>query len=108
MLDFKPIGRRIKSARKARNLTQENLSELIDVTGSYISVIERGVKTPTLDTFIKIANALKVNSDSLLKDVLDTSTEMEASELFKEIKNLPVKEQRKILKVVRIMVEKDT
>ena len=72
-----------------------------------MSVIERGVKAPKLETFIKIANALNVTSDSLLLDVLDHSLQIAATELSEQIKHLPPKEQRKILKAVRILAEDD-
>ena len=72
-----------------------------------MSVIERGVKAPKLETFIKIANALNVTSDSLLLDVLDNSLQIAATELSEQLKHLPPKEQRKILKAFRILAEEN-
>ena len=43
-LDYKEIGKRIKIKRKELKITQEKLSEIIDVSPSYISEIERGMK----------------------------------------------------------------
>ena len=106
-MDLKAIGTRIKTAREARGLTQEQLAEIIGVTPTHMSVIERGVKAPRLETFIKIANALDVTSDSPLLDVLDNSLQITASELSELLKNLPPKHQRKILNAVRVLVEDD-
>ena len=104
-MNLKAIGTRIKEAREAKGLTQEQLAEIVGLSSTHISVIERGVKAPKLETFIEIANALDVTSDSLLLDVLDNSLQITATELSEQIKRLPPKEQRKILKAVRALVE---
>ncbi len=106
-MDLKAIGIRIKEAREAKGFTQEQLAEIVGLSPTHMSVIERGVKAPKLETFIKIANALNVTSDSLLLDVLDHSLQIAATELWEQIKHLPPKDQRKILKAVRILAEDD-
>ena len=52
------LGKRLKKVRLEKGYTQEILAEKISTTTSYISDIERGVKTPSLNTFIVIINAL--------------------------------------------------
>lgn len=74
-MDLKAVGLRIKQAREAKNLTQENLAALVDLSPTHISVIERGIKTVRLDKFIAIANALDVSADSLLVDVVTHSVD---------------------------------
>ena len=74
-MNLKAIGSRIKAAREKKGLTQEALSEIVDLSPMHMSVIERGVKPTRLDTFIRIANALDVSADELLQDVVDHSTE---------------------------------
>jgi len=54
------IGNRIKELRKKKGLSQEQLSEKADITPNYLSRIERGTENPTLDMFIRLANALGV------------------------------------------------
>lgn len=104
-MDLKVIGRRIKEARERKNLTQEELAELVDLSSTHVSVIERGLKATKIDTFVSIANALDVSADSLLVDVLDRSALSVTSELMEEISKLSLKEQRKIIKVVRALIE---
>ena len=106
-MDLKAIGTRIKAAREAQNLTQEQLAEIIGISATHVSVIERGVKAPKLETFIEIANALNVTSDSLLLDVLNNSLQITATELSEQIERLAPKEQKKILKAVRALVEEE-
>ena len=55
------LGEMIKSVRKERQLTQEQLGELIGVQKSQISKLERNTKNVTIDTILKVFNALKAN-----------------------------------------------
>ena len=57
------IGKNIRKFRLARKLRQEDLAEKTDLTTNYIGMVERGEKIPSLETFIKIVNALGVSSD---------------------------------------------
>ena len=69
-MDTKAIGERIALFRDRAGLTQAALAEKIGCTPQHISAMERGVKTPALDTFVSIANALNAQTDLLLQDVL--------------------------------------
>lgn len=51
------IGEAIKAARKERNMTQDQLAELMGVKKAQVSRIERG-NNPTLNTIIRAFNAL--------------------------------------------------
>ncbi len=55
------LGDMIKAVRKERNLTQEQLGELIGVQKSQISRLERNTKNVTLETILKVFSALKAN-----------------------------------------------
>ncbi|GAC42421.1 helix-turn-helix domain-containing protein [Paenibacillus popilliae] len=58
---FKVIGLKIREFRKLRNLTQDQLAEAIDSTGSYIGRIERGEQNVTLHTLEKVAETLQIS-----------------------------------------------
>ena len=104
-MDLSPIGSRIKAARENRKITQEELAAMVDLSPTHISVIERGVKPPRLDTFIRIANALGVSADSLLIDVVENSIDGVACELSNSISKLSIREKEKVLTIVHVMVE---
>jgi len=57
------LGQAIKEARKERNLTQEQLGELVGVQKAQISKIENSVKNARFETILKVFEALgaKVN-----------------------------------------------
>jgi DNA-binding XRE family transcriptional regulator len=53
------LGEMIKQTRKDRHLTQSELGEMIGVQKSQISRIERNAKNVTIDTILRVFNALK-------------------------------------------------
>ncbi|MBU2545127.1 helix-turn-helix domain-containing protein [Patescibacteria group bacterium] len=62
------IAKNIKKYRKKLNVSQDRLSKIADVTYNTIIKIESGVnKNPTIETLSKIADALKVGVDDLIK-----------------------------------------
>lgn len=104
-MDHKAIGRRIKAARERKGLTQEELAEEVDLSPMHVSVIERGVKLPKLETLINIANALDVSADVLLQDVVNNQTKLCASEASELILQLRREDQRRALALLRSFVE---
>lgn len=59
------FGKRIQELRRERELTQEDLADLVEVDRSYMGFIERGERNPTLDKIIKIAKAFKITLSEL-------------------------------------------
>ena len=104
-MNLKAVGQRIKAAREAKNLTQEELAALVNLSTTHVSVIERGLKVTKLDTFVAIANALDVSADALLIDVVTHSVTGVTNELSDMIGKLPKDEQKRILNAVRALVD---
>ena len=104
-MDMIAIGSKIKEARERAHLTQEELAEIIDISSTHMSVIERGVKTPKLDTFVKIVKALNLSADALLLDGMDQVNDSIVAELAVRIGRLPEKEQNRILNAIRALTE---
>ena len=67
MLDAEIVGKVIQEYREKRGLSQEVVSGLADIGRTHLSAIERGVRKPTLETFIKIADALDILPSELMK-----------------------------------------
>ena len=59
------LGRQIKHLRKAQNLTQEQLAEIVNIDITSLSKIETGRNYPQPETIEKIANALNVELPKL-------------------------------------------
>lgn len=99
------LGNRIREARERRRLTQEKLSEVVDISPTHMSVLERGVKGMKLSTFIKIANALDVSADELLQDELTHESQLHCIILHELIDELPAVEQRKLVHMIKAYAE---
>ena len=79
------IGKRIKEHRQRRNLAQEMLAELIEVTPGYISLVETGRKQASLDTLLSISKVLNITLNELLvgnQIPLDTDYNSEIADLM--------------------------
>jgi transcriptional regulator with XRE-family HTH domain len=55
------FGRRVRSLRKQRDLTQEGLAEAAAMSPEYVSKIERGMASPSFDSIAHLARALDVS-----------------------------------------------
>ena len=106
-MDLKSVGARIKAAREAACLTQEELAERVGISRTHVSVIERGAKAPRLETFVAIANALGASADALLLDVVKQSVQSETTELSGLIAHLSDPEHRRILRALRALLTEE-
>lgn len=88
MSDIKRLlGKKIRLIRRARNLTQEQLAEYVDIGTPNISYIENGKFAPSIETLQRIANALKVPPYELYKFDDIKSPEDIKNELFCALEN---------------------
>lgn len=63
------FGKVLRSERIKVNLSQEKLAELADLDRTYISLLERGLRQPSLTTLFAIAKALNLKPHQLIKEV---------------------------------------
>ena len=61
------LGKMIKSARKERHLTQEELGKLVGVQKAQISKLESSANSATIDTLLKVFKALKAEINFSVK-----------------------------------------
>jgi len=70
-MNTQEIGRKIKEQRVYKKLTQEELAEIVDISTTYMSCIERGIKIPSFKVMIDIAKALDMSFDFILSNEVD-------------------------------------
>ena len=66
MINSKLIGKRIQEVRTDKKISQAMLAELTDISDVYMSNLETGKRTPSLEVLVKIANALGTTTGELL------------------------------------------
>lgn len=69
-MDYRDMGRKVRSLRKTRGLTQERLAELLDISASFLGHIERGTRTASIDTLARLCNALHISPAYLMESAL--------------------------------------
>lgn len=63
----KKLGKNMKRIRLEKGMTQGDICRKLGLDRAYISNLESGKKNPTLATIEKIAKALEVSPDNLIK-----------------------------------------
>lgn len=63
------IGKTIQKLRKSKKLSQEVLSGLAGLDRTHYSKIERGLRSPTIETLFKIAHALEMQPHDLMIEI---------------------------------------
>ena len=93
-MDKISLGSRIQEARMKKGFTQQELSRAVDINEMYLSEIERGVKMPSMNLFIKLIVTLDVSADYILRDMAPAGKEFVYDEVTQKLERL-TPQQRK-------------
>ena len=104
-IDYAQLGKKIKTVRCNRGLTQENLAELVGCNTSHISNIENNYTKLSLNVLLAIANALNVSIDYLLSSQLNSSSKILNQEIFNKLEKCDNMDKEKILKIIDVITE---
>lgn len=109
-MDYKRLGERIREERRRLNLTQAQLAEAVDISDTYMGAIERGERSLTLDTLVRLVNRLGVTVDYMLSDSV-SDNDSNIMEQFKQIIDCQPLERKQmainVLRAVFSYFEKD-
>ena len=65
-LNYSTIGERIAHRRQQKGMKQRELAEKLNISNNYLSSIERGKESPSLEILVAICNELEVTPDYLI------------------------------------------
>ena len=99
------LGERIKEERQRRNLTQEQLGEMVDITSAYIGQIERNERTPSLKRLKIIAKHLNVSLDYLIIGKEDG--EKLSEDIKYELNGTNEKQKRLLIDIIKAIKKYD-
>ena len=99
--DLKLVGSRIKAVRISRGMSQADLAVEASVSQPLISNIERGKTGMQLETFVKVAEALQVSADYLLRPDVPEVKAIYQGEFAELLEDCSASEMETILKIVR-------
>lgn len=99
------LGSRIKELRKLRKLSQDELSEVVEIDPKHLSRIEVGRGFPSLDTLEKLATALQVELKDFFEFAHETGDPKELKRIMDGIVREADRDKLKLLvKIAKAMV----
>lgn len=108
-LNYKVVGKRIRICRMNKNITQEQLAFQVNTSAAYISNIERGIKKPSLQKLVQIAEVLGVTVNDFIYNSTEAvilSDNFELTEMLSEYtpesQRLLIKSLITIIKAIRM------
>ena len=121
-LIYKCVGENVRSARKKAHVTQAKLAEVLNVSTSHFSGMERGYKKFTIAHIVTIARYLKIPASALLagltnevsdvetheSEMLSLPAQQAAHDFCRLVQNCSQEEIESILEICSIVVEQIT
>lgn len=104
-IDLKSVGERIREARKAKKLTQNQLADELEVSPAYISDIEMGKVNFGITTFMKITEALQISADRLLCTNIPEMEHINSTEISNTLKGCDQSEVQSMIRILKEMVK---
>lgn len=104
-LDYKMIGQRIKNSRKEKKMTQNRLSELLDVSNVYVSRIERGASKVNLEMLYKISIILDTPIENFITGIDQHSKYYLDIEISKLLEQCSPNEKNLIYELIKTVVK---
>jgi transcriptional regulator with XRE-family HTH domain len=102
-VDYRALGEKIRKERNNLQLTQEKLAEKLDISESFLGLIERGERKLSIETLVKVSNELNVSIDYLLfesRKIVPNVVFDEVSTILETKKPEQVKRFLKLLKII--------
>ncbi|ABR46978.1 transcriptional regulator, XRE family [Alkaliphilus metalliredigens QYMF] len=113
-IDLKLIGNKIRKERILLDLTLEELAEILDLSPSYMGLIERGQRGVSIETLYKLSTTLNVTTDYLLSpaDEKACDTRLSCNVLYQKIlthiKKYNTKELKFLLEFIELKNKHDS
>ena len=104
-IDYTEVGRRIASRRKELSLRQHQLCEMIDVNYKYVSNLETGRSAPSLETIMRLCDALDTTPDYLLLGTDGVPDKLTDKQLIEKISRLDPKSKRLLSGIADLLAD---
>ncbi len=95
------LGKRIQIHRRRKDISQNELADMIRKTPAFVSYLERGRRSLSMDSFVDIVNALETTPNELLKDSITLHGEDIALTLADDIGGCNEEERQLLIEVIQ-------
>lgn len=93
-MDKISLGKRLRQARLKKGYTLHFLATQADIGEVYLGEIERGLKMPSMNIFIKLIEALDISADYVLRDELTSGSSFIFDEITEKLKGLSPQQRK--------------
>ena len=107
VIDYSEIGARIAKRRKELKMTQEALTNYIDMSINQLSNIENNHSIPTIETILKLSHALKVTPDYFLLGISKDVTIQTLTEIGERALLCTEKQQQLICNFIDLLIKEN-
>lgn len=104
-LDYNIIGERLKKARQNKNMTQDTLSEKLDMSIAYLSRIECGSSKLSLKRLDQMCEILGISKGYVLEGTSVNSKNYLNKEFSDLLSNCPPEKYKLIYNIAKVIVE---
>ncbi len=104
-MDVVSMGKQIRAYRAKRGWTQEECAERVGITSRYLADIERGYKTPKLETLVHILNVLGASADDVLQDSLTIGYAPKSNALLERLNTLSDEKKAQSLEIFDCVIK---
>ncbi len=99
-MNLQNLGNRIRTERQIRRITQEQLAERADISTNFMNLIEKG-RNMSVETLVKIAEALGVSIDYLLSDTIELHSDQISEQIIQNLSTLNDDERLYFLNIIK-------
>ena len=105
---FRTLGQNIRRARLSKGLSQENLSNDLDKTLNFISLIENGKTGVSVPTLVNIAQTLNISANILFEGVIPLADYDEEKFIIDTVRMLNEKDRKAVVDFLTYIVNSKT
>lgn len=102
-VDYKELGKRIRAERRKQNLTQEKLAEIAGISDSFMGHIERGGRTLSIETLVKLSNSLKLNIEYIICGEHNYQPSMLPTEILDALNRMNASQRKVFLNMMKTL-----
>ena len=102
-IDYKELGKRIRTERRRQDLTQEKLAEMAEISNSFMGHIERGGRTLSIETLAKIANVLNMSIEYIICGENNYQPDMLPEEIHDAINRMSNSQRKVFLSIMKTL-----
>ncbi len=102
-IDYKELGKRIRAERRKKDLTQEKLAEMANISDSFMGHIERGGRTLSIETLAKLANALNLSIEYIICGEFNYQPYMLPAEILDALNRMSSNQRKVFLNMMKTL-----